>query len=188
MASVALVHTTLVPQPKRCFRSSGATSIGALRSVTIVCFLPTALSPVNVTFVSEREPFVESGLDRFHALLLLEQLVAFAAVLELVGEFTEQPMQRAERSFQGGLGNAFLAHSHDRPRCEEFRFDETEKLLRRFQRIDDELLRFGTAGLSKEAAFGARIEKIFQRAIDAVARKREPEVVGRDFRNRVRFV
>ena len=40
IASVALVHTTLVPQPKRCRRNSGATSIGALRSVTMVCLRP----------------------------------------------------------------------------------------------------------------------------------------------------
>jgi hypothetical protein len=35
IASVALVQTTLVPHPNRCWRSAGATSIGALRSATI---------------------------------------------------------------------------------------------------------------------------------------------------------
>jgi hypothetical protein len=39
-ASVALVQTTLTPAPKRQRSSSGATSTGALRRVTIVCLRP----------------------------------------------------------------------------------------------------------------------------------------------------
>ena len=40
LASVALAQTTAVPQPNRWRRSSGATSSGAPRSVTMVCFRP----------------------------------------------------------------------------------------------------------------------------------------------------
>ena len=39
-ARVALVQTTLTPTPKRHRSSSGATSTGALRRVTIACFRP----------------------------------------------------------------------------------------------------------------------------------------------------
>ena len=132
-------------------------------------FAAAAFGPVDVVFFAEREPRGEAGLEALDALFVIEELVAFAAVLEGVADFAEDAVDRSEWSVEGGLGDAFLADAHDGALSEQRGGEEIEKLFRGVEGVDDELLGLGAAELAEDAAFGARVEKVFQRSVQAIA-------------------
>ena len=76
-------------------------------------FAAAAFGPVDVIFIAEREPRGDAGLEALDALFVIEELVAFAAVLEGVADFAEDAVDRSEWSVEGGLGDAFRADAHD---------------------------------------------------------------------------
>ena len=132
-------------------------------------FAAAAFGPVDVVLVAEREPRGDAGLEALDALFVIEELVAFAAVLEGVADLPEDAVDRSERSVEGGLGDAFLADAHDGALGEQRGGEEIEKLFRGIEGVDDELLGLGAAELAEDAAFGARVEKVFQRSVQAIA-------------------
>jgi len=105
-ARVALVQTTLTPEPKRHLSSSGATSIGGAPKRHDRLLAAAFLAPVDVALVREAEPFVNARRMARRRAPLLQGLVPLAPILEASAIFATD----RSSAMSGSLRERALRH------------------------------------------------------------------------------
>ncbi len=147
-----------------------------------------ALEPEDEFLVGDGQPLAQASLVGFQSSALVEQLIAFLTLIELVGARAHGLDQGEQRRIEPRIAIQGIAHPDHGLFFEQLVPQEPKKLLRRFQRIHDQLLLKRAAMLGEQAAAGLGIVEILEHAVGAVAAEPQAEMLGRNLRHGVAFV
>ena len=188
-ASVALVQTTLTPAPKRQRSSSGATSTGALRRLTIDCLRPTLSAQYTwPSFASESHSSMPPRIARSRARCSSSSSRSRPSS-SAVGGLCDAFLQCGERARAGGA-RPRPARGRGRSAALQAGSPRGDRRTGRRRRAPSATLspNSGVPALPHDPAPRPRVVEVPERPLDAQAAQGEAEVLLGDLRHGLRLV